>query len=334
MKPTIGITLGDPAGIGPEIVARALQREDVYSACRPLVIGDAGVVRQGVEIVGGSSKVNSITDVAEGAYELGTIDVFDLANVALPALRMGEIQEMCGQAAYDYIAKGVELAQQGVVHAIATGPINKESLKAGQVDYIGHTEILGALTNSDDPLTLFEIDNMRIFFLSRHVSLRQAVDMVKKDRVLTYIRRCSRALRQLGLTDVSELAVAGLNPHCGERGMFGDEEVTEIEPAIEAARSEGLEVVGPIGADSVFHMALQGRFGAVLSLYHDQGHIAAKTYNFHRTISVTLGMPILRTSVDHGTAFDVAGTGKADAAGMAEAILSAARYAPSFVGAV
>ncbi len=334
MKPTIGITLGDPAGIGPEIVARALQREDVYSACRPLVIGDAGVVRRGVEIVGGSSAVNSVAEVAEGAYELGTIDVLDLANVDLGALRMGQVQPMCGQAAYDYIAKGVELAQQGAVQAIATGPINKESLKAAQVSYIGHTEILGALTNSDDPLTLFEIDKLRIFFLSRHVSLRQAVDMVKNDRVLTYIRRCSRALRQLGLTDLNELAVAGLNPHCGERGMFGDEEVTEIEPAIKAAQSEGLEVVGPIGADSVFHMALQGRFGAVLSLYHDQGHIAAKTYNFHRTISVTLGMPILRTSVDHGTAFDVAGTGKADAAGMAEAILSAARYAPSFASAV
>ncbi len=333
MKPVIAITIGDPAGIGPEIVACALQSTEVYDACRPLVIGDAAVVNQALRFVNLSAEVNAITDPAEAAFRHGTIDVLDMQKIDMAALRIGEVQAMCGQAAYDYIVQAVELAQAGAAHAVATGPINKESLRAADVPFIGHTEIIGALTETDDPLTLFEIESMRIFFLTRHVSLRQAIDMVKKHRVLDYLRRCSTALRQLGVSEEAKaIAVAGLNPHCGEHGLFGDEETTEIEPAIEAARAGGHEVVGPIGADSVFHMALQGRFGAVLSLYHDQGHIAAKTYDFHKTVSVTLGMPILRTSVDHGTAFDVAGSGKADAAGMKQAILSAARYAPSFAG--
>ena len=332
MKPIIGITIGDPAGIGPEIVAKALQHADVYEACLPLVIGDAAVMRNACEIVGAASSVKAVNAPAEAAGEHGVIDVLDLHNIDIDALRMGVVQAMCGKAAYEYIERAVTLAKSGQIQAIATGPINKESLRAAEVEYIGHTEILGALTDSHDPLTLFEVDGMRIFFLSRHVSLRKAIEMVTEQRVLDYLRRCSAALSQLGV-ERSDIAVAGLNPHCGENGMFGDEELREIAPAIEKARAEGLNVTGPIGADSIFHMALQGRFGAVLSLYHDQGHIASKTYDFYRTVSVTLGLPILRTSVDHGTAFDVAGTAKADAEGMKEAILSAARYAPSFVAA-
>lgn len=323
--------MGDPAGIGPEIIGRALDSPAVYDACRPLVIGDASVMEQALGFMSLSAEIHTVSDPAGAVYRHGTIDVLDLQKIRMNRLRIGEVQAMCGEAAYEYIVRAVELVQEGAAHAIATAPINKESLQAAQVPFIGHTEILGALTDSDDPLTLFEIEKMRIFFLTRHVSLRQAIEMVKKQRVLDYLRRCSTALQQLGLTNARAIAVAGLNPHCGEHGMFGDEETTEIEPAIEAARAEGHEVVGPIGADSVFHLALQGRFGAVLSLYHDQGHIAAKTYDFYRTVSVTLGMPLLRTSVDHGTAFDVAGSGKADAAGMRQAVLSAARYAPSFV---
>ncbi len=330
MKPIIGVTLGDPAGIGPEIVAKAFDQNQIYDACIPLVIGDAAVIRKACDIVGVSSSVRTVEHPSKAQGEPGTVEVLDLGNVDMSSLQLGTVQAMCGQAAYDYIARAVELAKEGAIQAMATAPINKESLRAAGVEHIGHTEILGALTDTHDPLTLFQVDEMRIFFLTRHVSLRQAIDLIKKDRVVDYLRRCTAALNKLGV-ERSDIAVAGLNPHCGEHGMFGDEDIKELVPAIEEAQAEGLQAVGPIGADSIFHMALQGRFAAVLSLYHDQGHIAAKTYDFYRTVSITLGMPILRTSVDHGTAFDVAGTAKADAAGMKEAILAAARYAPAFV---
>ncbi|MFP4510744.1 MAG: 4-hydroxythreonine-4-phosphate dehydrogenase PdxA [Spirochaetaceae bacterium] len=329
MKPVIGITIGDPAGIGPEITARALQSPEVYESCIPLVIGDADVMRQACSFVQVKPEIRTVSSPEEATGAAGIIEVLDLDNIEIGSLKMGTVQAPCGTAAYEYIEKAVHLANEGRIHAMATGPINKESLRAAKVEYIGHTEILGALTGTSDPLTLFQVDKMRIFFLTRHVSLRKAIDMIRKERILDYLNRCTEALEQLGV-ERRDIAVAGLNPHCGEHGLFGHEDDVEIRPAVEAAQAAGLDITGPIGADSIFHMAVEGRFAAVLSLYHDQGHIAAKTYDFYRTVSVTLGMPILRTSVDHGTAFDVAGTGKADSAGMKEAILAAAQYAPSF----
>ena len=226
----------------------------------------------------------------------------------------------------EYIEKSVKLALDGRVDAVATTPINKESLKAGGINYIGHTEIFGALTETKDPLTMFETRGLRIFFLTRHVSLREMLEMIKKERIIEYVKRCTKALKQLGVEN-GTMAVAGLNPHSGEHGLFGWEEEEEIVPAIEELKAEGYDVEGPVGADSVFHQAAEGKYNSVLSLYHDQGHIAAKTLDFHRTIAVTCGMPILRTSVDHGTAFDIAGTGKASEVSMIEAIKVAARYA-------
>ena len=179
-------------------------------------------------------------------------------------------------------------------------------------------------------MTMFEVRNMRVFFLTRHVSLRKACDMITKERVMDYVKRCTQALRQLGVED-GTMAIAGLNPHSGEHGLFGDEEMDAIYPAVEALQAEGYKVVGPVGADSVFHLALQGKFNSVLSLYHDQGHIATKTLDFERTIAVTAGMPILRTSVDHGTAMDIAGTGIASDVSMVEAIRLAAKYSPAFL---
>jgi 4-hydroxythreonine-4-phosphate dehydrogenase len=217
----------------------------------------------------------------------------------------------------------------GKLDALATTPINKEALKAGQINYIGHTEILEDLTNSRDPLTMFQVHDLRVFFLSRHVSLRRACDMVTRDRVLDYIQRCMKALERLGIEN-AKMAVAGLNPHSGEHGLFGDEEVREIEPAIQRAKEMGLNVLGPVAADSVFYFGLLGKYDAVLSLYHDQGHIATKMVDFERTISITNNLPFLRTSVDHGTAFDIAGTGVVSAVSMIEAIILAAKYAPEF----
>jgi len=325
-KPLIAVTLGDPAGVGPEIVVKALASEPVREACRPLVIGDRSVVEQALETCRLSADVRV---VQRASRETDALELLDLDNVNLVSLRMGEIQAQCGRAAFEYIERATRLALAGEVDAIATAPINKESLKAGQVPHLDHTAMLATLSSVPDPLTMFEVQEMRVFFLTRHVSLRQACDLVTRERLLDYIERCTQALRRLGINE-GVLAVAGLNPHGGEHGMFGSEEVEHIRPAVEEARARGFRVEGPVPADSVFHLAATGRFAAVLSLYHDQGHIAAKTFDFERTIAVTHGLPFLRTSVDHGTAFDIAGTGQASGVSMVEAILAAARYAEAF----
>ena len=328
MRTKIAIPMGDPAGVGPEIVVKTAVSKEILDLCDLVVIGDKKVLEKATEICQVDLKIHTIKNVEEGKYEKGILNVIDLENVDMNTLEYGQIQGMCGKAAFEYIKKCVELAMEHKVDAIATTPINKESLKAGNVNYIGHTEILGDLSNSRDPLTMFEVDNMRVFFLTRHMSLRRACDAITKERVLEYIERCTKALKQLGVS--GKMAVAGLNPHSGEHGLFGDEEVKEITPAIEEAQKLGYDVVGPVGADSVFHQALQGRYAAVLSLYHDQGHIATKTYDFERTIAITLDMPFLRTSVDHGTAFDIAGKGIVSAVSMIEAVKLAAKYAPNF----
>ena len=328
MRTKIAIPMGDPAGVGPEIVVKTAVSKEILDLCDVVVIGDKKVLEKAIEICQVNLKIHTIKNIEEGKYEKGILNVIDLENVDMNTLEYGQVQGMCGKAAFEYIKKCVELAMEHKVDAIATTPINKESLKAGNVNYIGHTEILGDLSNSRDPLTMFEVDNMRVFFLTRHMSLRRACDAITKERVLEYIERCTKALKQLGVS--GKMAVAGLNPHSGEHGLFGDEEVKEITPAIEEAQKLGYDVVGPVGADSVFHQALQGRYAAVLSLYHDQGHIATKTYDFERTIAITLDMPFLRTSVDHGTAFDIAGKGIVSAVSMIEAVKLAAKYAPNF----
>jgi len=328
-RPCIAIPIGDPAGIGPEIVAKALAKPEVQAAARCIVVGDKKVMEQAIRITGVKLHVNVVKEPAEGSYEAGTLNLIDQDNVDMANFAFGKVIGMCGKAAYEYIAECIRLANEGKADAVATTPINKEALKAGGIDFIGHTEIFGALTGTEDPLTMFETNGLRVFFLTRHVSLRKMLDMITKERIKDYVKRCLEALKRLGVED-GTMAVAGLNPHCGEHGLFGDEEVNEIMPAIEELQAEGYPVTGPIGADSVFHQAAQGRYSSVLSLYHDQGHIATKTLDFDRTIAVTNGMPILRTSVDHGTAFDIAGTGEAGDVSMVEAILLAAKYSPNF----
>lgn len=328
-RPIIGIPMGDPAGIGPEIVVKALASEEVNKVSKSVVIGDEKTLKQAMKFTNTYLDINIIEDVEKGNYVSGVLNLIDLKNVDIDILEMGKVQGMAGKAAFEYIKKSVELALDKKVDAIATTPINKEALKAGNINYIGHTEILADLTNTEDPLTMFQVFNLRVFFLSRHVSLRKACDMVTKDRVFDYIKRSVKALARLGI-DHPKLAVAGLNPHSGENGLFGDEEVREIVPAIELAREEGIDVVGPVPADSVFHFGLKGSYDAILSLFHDQGHIATKMVDFERTISITNNMPFLRTSVDHGTAFNIAGTGEASSVSMEEAILLAAKYADSF----
>ena len=328
-KPLIAVTMGDPAGVGPEIVAKSLASEAVTEVADCVIVGDKKCMENAIRIVGADLEIRVIQKPSEGQYEKGIMNLIDLDNVNMDVFEFGKVSGMCGKAAYDYIAKSIELANAGEVDAVSTTPINKEALKAGDLHFIGHTEIFGALTGTEDPLTMFETNGMRVFFLTRHVSLRQMLDMIKKDRIVDYVVRCTEALKRLGVKE-GTMAIAGLNPHSGEHGLFGWEEVEEIIPAIEELKKMGYDVAGPIGADSVFHQAAIGKYNSVLSLYHDQGHIATKTLDFEKTIAITNGMPILRTSVDHGTAFDIAGTGKVSAVSMIEAIRLAAKYAPHF----
>lgn len=329
MKPVICVPMGDPAGVGPEIVAASINDPAVEKDAIVVVVGHEETLRRAAGFMKVAPKIKRLSGnpaTTRQEAEPGTLNLIHLDNVDIDKLQYGVVQAMCGQASYDYIKAGVDLCNADAVDALATTSINKESLKAAGVPFIGHTEILGALTGTKDPLTMFQVHSLRVFFLSRHLSLIDACKAVKKERVVDYIRRCTASLKQLGLKDPS-LVVAGLNPHCGEHGLFGSEEVTEVEPAIEQAKAEGYRVFGPKPADSVFHFALNGAWDAVLSLYHDQGHIATKMVDFERTISLTLGMPFLRTSVDHGTAFDIAGKGTVSAVSMIEAIKLASQYA-------
>ena len=328
-KPLIAVTMGDPAGIGPEIVARTIDDKEIFNIARCIVIGDRKIMEKAIQIVGADLKIHVTENPAEGDYSEGVLNLIDLDNINMDQFEYGKVSAMCGQAAYDYIAKSIEITMSGQADAVATTPINKESLHAAEVPFIGHTEIFGALTGTEDPLTMFETNGLRVFFLTRHKSLRDMLDDIKKDRIIDYVQRCTEALRKLGVNE-GTMAVAGLNPHSGEHGLFGWEEVNEIAPAVEELKKQGYDVAGPVPADSVFHQAAMGKYNSVLSLYHDQGHIATKTLDFDRTISITNGMPILRTSVDHGTAFDIAGKGIAGAVSMKEAVRLAAKYAPYF----
>lgn len=329
IKPLVAVTLGDPAGIGPEIVVRTVADKILFEEARCIVIGDARAIEKAISVAGVDLRINCVNEPEEGDYSEGVLNLIDFGNVDMNSFEYGKVNAMCGRAAYEYIEKGIQLTMEGKADAISTAPINKEAIRAAGVDFIGHTEIFAALTNTNDPLTMFETNGMRIFFLTRHVSIRNMVDMITKERIIDYVERCTEALEKLGVTE-GTMAVAGLNPHSGEHGLFGWEEVNEIAPAVEELKARGFNVEGPVSADSVFHQAALGRYNSVLSLYHDQGHIAAKTLDFDRTIAITNSMPILRTSVDHGTAFDIAGKGIASAVSMTEAVKLAAKYAPYF----
>jgi 4-hydroxythreonine-4-phosphate dehydrogenase len=285
--------MGDPAGIGPEIVLKALGEKELYDICIPVVVGNLSVFEMIRDVLKTDLELNEIDSVESAKGEYGVVDIIDSGNIDTKTLEWGEVSADAGLAAYECIAKTAKLAMNGSLDAIATTPINKEAIKAANVDFIGHTEMLAHLSDTKDPLTMFQVMNMRVFFLSRHLSLRDACDAVKKEKVSEYIKRCIDALVMLGIRKPL-LAVAGLNPHNGEHGLFGNEEDREIIPAVKECRLGGYNVIGPVPGDSVFAFALKGKYDAVLSMYHDQGHIATKTVDFERTISLTLGMPFLR----------------------------------------
>ena len=325
-KPVLGVTIGDPAGIGPEITLRTVTDPAMRALARAVVYADPAIVRRAAEVVGSTATINLITDPAEAGDDPHVIDVIDISVIAdADLIEWGKVQALAGQAAIASIERSVEDAVAGRTAGIVTSPINKEAIWATGSTFLGHTEMLQNLTQAPFTDTMFVVRDLCVFFATRHMSLLKAVQSINADLVEGSIRRALVALTVFGY-DNPRLAVAALNPHGGENGHFGMEEIEEIIPGIQRVNADGANVAGPIPADSIFHIGIQGGFDGVVSLYHDQGHIATKTFDFDQTVSVTVGLPILRTSVDHGTAFDIAGTGKASPATMKSAFTAGAKF--------
>ena len=338
-RPVLGVTMGDPAGVGPEIIARAVAEPAVRAACRPVVIGAAATMREALALIGGAQTLHAVSRVADCRWAEGTVEVLDLGNVDMATLPRCEVSAAAGRAAYEYIERSVALAQAGEIDAIVTAPVNKEALAAAGVQHSGHTEILAQLSNTRDFAMLLMGKELKVIHVTTHVALRRVPDLVTRERVLKTIRLAQKTLEGLGQPR-GRIAVAGLNPHAGEDGLFGDEEQQQIVPAIEAARAEGLNVTGPLPADTLFSRARGGEFDIVVAMYHDQGHIPVKTLGFEYDettkkwtglsgVNVTVGLPFLRVSVDHGTAFDRAWKGVANHESMVEALDVATRMITS-----
>ena len=323
-RPIIGVTIGDPAGIGPEISIKALLEQSIFKLCKPVLIGDLALLKSVSERLGLQINFNVINSPSEARGEKGSIELIDLKNINVKNLVVGEASAEAGRASIQYIEKAVEYALKGEVNAISTAPINKKAINMAGSNYIGHTEMLAALCGIREPLTMFWVKGIRIFFLTRHMPLIDAIKAVKREKIVNMTVKIEKTLRQLGI-ERPKIAIAALNPHASDEGLIGREETEEIIPAVKDLQNMGLNVVGPVPADSVFHQALTRRYDAVLSLYHDQGHIAAKTLDFYGTVAVTLGLPFIRTSVDHGTAYDIAWKGLANPKSLIEAIKAAAR---------
>jgi 4-hydroxythreonine-4-phosphate dehydrogenase len=335
----LGITMGDPAGIGPEIAAKAMAEPEVREKSRPLVIGDARVMAAAARVAHVNQEVRTLSRVSEATFTPDRIEVLDLANADPAAFAVGRVSAVCGRAAYEYIERGVRLAQEGAIAAIVTAPVNKEALAQAGVRHSGHTEILAELTGTKAYAMLLMGKELRVIHVTTHVALRRVPELVTRERVARTIRLGDLAMRDLGIAR-PRIAVCGLNPHAGENGLFGDEEQVAIGPAIADARGEGIDATGPYPADTLMSRAAGGEFDCVVAMFHDQGHTPVKALGFRYDeakkawtglsgVNVTVGLPILRVSVDHGTAFDRAGLGTANPESMVEAILVAAEMARS-----
>lgn len=319
--------MGDPAGIGPEVTLKALARREIYRDCRPLVIGDGRVLARALEIVGAPLSLRTIKETEEADFRYGKVNLLDLDNLRRNNWKIGKASSPCGRATYEYIEKAVALARNGSLSAITTAPLNKEALQKAGINYPGHTEILAKLTVTRHYAMMLVGGNLRIVLLTIHLPLRKALRLVTRERILEKIKLTAQSLkRQFSLKNPS-IGVAGLNPHGGEENLFGQEEEEIISPAVKEARKKGIKARGPFPPDTIFRRAREGEFDAVVAMYHDQGLIPLKMIAFHRGVNLTLGLPVIRTSPDHGTAFDIAGKGIAEPGSMIEAIELAARLA-------
>ncbi|MCL4377325.1 MAG: 4-hydroxythreonine-4-phosphate dehydrogenase PdxA [Actinobacteria bacterium] len=322
-KPIIGITMGDAAGIGPEISAKSLKNAFIYEKCNPFILGDAKVIKQIINICNLDLKVNSVKDIKDCQYKYGTVDVLDYDNIDIEKLKFGIVDSICGKAAVKYTTAAGKMALEGRIQAIVSAPLNKESMRAAGYNYEGQTEILGELAKSKNYGMMLVLDDLRIMMYSTHMALRKACDKVTYEGILQKIILSNEGLKFFNLEN-PVIAVSALNPHAGEGGIFGREEIDYIIPAIQKARKMGINVVGPVPADIVFVKAKNGKYDLVLSMYHDQANIAIKLLGFGSVVTLLAGVPIIRTSTGHGTAFDIAGKNIADEANLVKAIELAA----------
>lgn len=326
-RPVIGITMGDGAGVGPEIIMKALGDEQIYESCRPLVIGDAKLLERAANVVHFDAAVRRIETVDDGVFTVGTVDCIDLD--LLPAdLPYGEISAQAGDAAFRYLERAIELAKNGAIDAICTAPLNKAALHKGGHIYPGHTEILAKLTGTKNFSMMLSAQKLKVIHVTTHVGIVDAIRMIEPERVYRVIQLANDTLRTAGY-EKPKIAVCGINPHAGENGLFGyGEEEDKVVPAVQRAQNAGIDVVGPLPADTLFFRAVRGDFDIVVAMYHDQGHGPVKVLGLEAGVNITVGLPIVRTSVDHGTAFDIAGTGVADELSIKEAIRQAVALAP------
>ena len=316
--PLVAVTMGDPAGVGPEIIAKTFADPGFHARNRALVVGNAGMLERAAQLLGVPLRINEIPESEDADFEPGTADVLQVGELPLD-LPFGELDARAGDAAFRYLERATRLASAGRVAAIATAPLNKEAMHLAGHGYPGHTEILADLTGTQDYAMMLVTDELKVIHVSTHVSLREAIDRAQPERELAVIRLAHESLQKLGV-ERPRVAVAGLNPHAGENGLFGKEDLEKIRPAVKAALEEGVDASGPWAPDTVMMRARQGHFDVVVVQYHDQGHIPIKLMGFDTGVNVTVGLPFFRTSVDHGTAFDIAGTGKADHASLEAAL--------------
>ena len=326
-RPRIGITMGDPAGVGPEVIVKALAHAEVYARSRPIVIGDAKRLERAVQLTRTRLAIRTVAQPQAARYEPGTADCIDLALVP-EDLAFGVLSPLAGEAAYRYVERAVTLALAGSIDAICTAPLNKEALNAAGHRYPGHTELLAELTGTREVSLMLLAPNLRVIHVTTHIGLLDAVAKIDAGLVDRTITRGRELLQRAGIEE-PRIAVCGINPHAGEGGLFGrGEEEAKIVPAMALCRARGWRVEGPLPADTLFFRALRGDFDLVVAMYHDQGHGPVKAVAFDLGVNVTAGLPVVRTSVDHGTAFDIAGTGRADERSLLEALRQAALLAP------
>ena len=318
-KPFVAITMGDPAGIGPEVTVKALREASVYDKCRPFVVGNEAAIRAASALAGGGMATRVVRTVDDVRGDAGGVDVLDIENLDYDSIETGRVSEAAGRAAIEWVLEAGNLAKDGRISAIVTAPINKEAASLAGYKDVGHMEVFQSQTGAKEVATMLMADQLRVVHLTTHRSLRVACDYVTRDNVLAKTMLTHEHFTRWGFP-TPRIAIAALNPHASDGGLIGDEEEKHISPAVEAARSQGVDATGPIPPDTVFNQAIDGKFDVVLAMYHDQGHIAIKVHNWAKSVSVNLGLPFIRTSVDHGTAFDIAGKGVADHESMMEAI--------------
>ena len=321
--PVITITMGDPAGIGPEIILKSLLIDDIYHVCRPIILGDIDVLRMVSKKIG-SLSLHLISTPLELKGRPGLIDVMPVSNLKEDSFIPGQPAIYGGKAMVDYILKAVEINRSGQASAMVTCPINKELMRRAGYRFDGHTELLAKLTNTKDYVMMLAGDRLRVSLVTTHCALRKVPQRLNREKVVKTIKITAQALERDFAIEKPYLAVAALNPHAGESGLFGLEDKEIIRPAVEEAKNDGLLVDGPFPADTIFYQAINDRFDAVVAMYHDQGLIPLKLLHFSDAVNITLGLPIIRTSVDHGTAYDIAGKGIADPSSLVAAIKMAA----------